>query len=251
MEKQECEKLGGVWEDSRCFLPDERMPDPILDRVWGVFNERCGSKPSISFRRQHATAVAWRKERKITMREDSWKKMHPAERRLTVIHESLHMCGIPHREGFRTSQDYASPIVYGKVYGDDIIICDFKDRIGSALKKYVRDPKLIVYHATIVKNLAGIKKEGLKTPEGVMPSKWFMVTDSLEGAKEYATGDEPIIIHYEIPTSEVDKYLWPGGDPSEIFGTQFGLRQPLPSKYISKITKINDNVKVYGGLNEQ
>jgi len=71
-----------------------------------------------------------------------------------------------------------------------------------------------VYHATIEKNLDAIREQGLKTPEGAMPSRWFMVTDSLQGAKKYATGENPIIIRYDIPKSEINKYLW-SSVPSE------------------------------------
>lgn len=93
---------------------------------------------------------------------------------------------------------------------------------------------ITVYHATIEKNIVGIQREGLKTPEGVMPARWFMVTDSLEGAREFATGENPRIIRYEIPRTEADKYLI-NKTYSEIYGNQYGLGQTLPSGYIAEI----------------
>jgi len=133
-----CWQSGGVWDiyTNECKFIEE-TPKKILDDVWKIY-KRCGEKPEIEFRRQRRTAVYWPRQNKITIRPDSWNKMHPAERRLTVIHETLHACGIPHREGFRTSQDYASPMIYEHIYGDDFIIQDFKNRIEKSLRKYLR-----------------------------------------------------------------------------------------------------------------
>ncbi|HDD57100.1 MAG TPA: hypothetical protein ENF43_01110 [Thermoplasmatales archaeon] len=115
-------------------------PQEILDKVWKVYDEsKCrNGKPEIDFRRQHRTALYWLRQNKITIRPDSWNKMHPAERRLTIIHETLHACGIPHREGFRTSQDYASLVVYNHVYGDDLVKRDWKYRIEQSLSRYLK-----------------------------------------------------------------------------------------------------------------
>ena len=141
--KNECRAEGGVWDknNSECRFVKE-TPKQILDRVWKIYNERCKNpKPAIELRRQHSTALYW-KDNRITIRPDSWNKMHPAERRLTIIHETLHACGIPHREGFRTSQDYASPMIYEKVYDDDFVIEDFRDKIEESLDKYLRKGEL-------------------------------------------------------------------------------------------------------------
>ena len=141
--KRMCWVKGGVWDSSskECRFVEE-TPKQILDRVWRVYNKKAckNPKPDIELRMQHPTGRYWYSN-KITIRPDSWNKMHPAERRLIVIHETLHACGIPHKEGFRTSQDYASPMVYEHVYGDDFIIEDFKDRIEEGLKKYLKEEK--------------------------------------------------------------------------------------------------------------
>lgn len=139
-EKQQCRARGGVWDDyhKECRIVRE-TPEQILNRVWRIYDKnKCKkSKPDITFRRQHATALYWPKRNLITIREDSWNKMHPAERRLTVIHETLHACGIPHREGFRTSQDYTSPIIYKRIWGDDFVIGDYINKIKESINKYV------------------------------------------------------------------------------------------------------------------
>lgn len=90
------------------------------------------------------------------------------------------------------------------------------------------------YHATILKNLSGIMKEGLKPPMGVNSARWFMLTDSSQAAQSYATGNIPIIIRYGIPANKVKQYLW-GGVGSDYYGVQYGLREPLPAKYIISI----------------
>ena len=140
-EKHLCRIEGGVWDsdNNECKFVDE-TPQQILNKVWKVYDKKAckNPKPNIRLRRQHRTAIYWINLNTITIRPDSWNKMHPAERRLTVIHESLHACGIPHKEGFRTSQDYASPIIYEHVYGDDFVIEDYKDRLEESLSKYLR-----------------------------------------------------------------------------------------------------------------
>jgi len=90
------------------------------------------------------------------------------------------------------------------------------------------------YHATIERSLSAIKREGLRPPIGVNSARWFMLTDNLQGAQHYATGDTPVIIRYVIPANEIKQYLW-DGIRSDYYGVQYGLRQPLPSKYIISI----------------
>jgi len=139
--KYDCRKLSGVWnnQDKSCHIIRE-TPKQILDEIWRVYNKKkCKNpKPDIYFRRQHGTALYW-SDNKITLREDSWNKMHPAERRLTIIHETLHACGLPHREGFKTSQDYISPMIYERVYDDDFVIEDYKDKLQEVVDKYVKE----------------------------------------------------------------------------------------------------------------
>lgn len=140
-EKQLCRVEGGVWDSNskQCKFVNE-TPKQILDKVWKVYDKKMckNHRPGIELRRQRRTAIYWPDYNAITIRPDSWNKMHPAERRLTVIHESLHACGIPHKEGFRTSQDYASLIVYNQVYDNDFVIKDWIDKIEESMSKYLR-----------------------------------------------------------------------------------------------------------------
>ena len=136
--QEECWNKNGVWNAklSMCFKIDEK-PKEIVDKVYNVLNKKKCPKPKIELRRQHPTARAYVKSKLITIRSDSWNKMHPAERRFVVIHEMLHICGIPHKEGFRTNIDTVSPMIYEKVYGRDFIIKDYEEKVRKSIEKYV------------------------------------------------------------------------------------------------------------------
>jgi hypothetical protein len=117
--------------------PVEETPKQILDAVWARLD--CAKrKPAISLRRQHATGLTWTRENKITIREDSWRKMHPAERRIVVTHEALHGCGIGHQPGFRTAVDSASTLIYRDVWGEDAAMRDFERVLQKKLDRIRR-----------------------------------------------------------------------------------------------------------------
>ena len=106
------------------------------------------------------------------------------------------------------------------------------------LERQMKPCTLRVYHGTQSEKVASIKKQGLKTPPGVMPSRWYMVTTQKAGAAHYSAGTgEPVVIEYRIPCSEVERYLWPPGE-SSTEGTFYGIRKPLPGKYIKGVTKV-------------
>lgn len=112
-------------------MPEEKE---ILDKVWNFLNCKV-EKPEITLRRQHSTALYWPKEHKITVREDSWNIMMPAEKKLTVFHEAVHACKIPHQPGFRTSIDNLSKIGYKELWGEDKDLIDFENKTKEVLNK--------------------------------------------------------------------------------------------------------------------
>jgi hypothetical protein len=92
--------------------------EAILDKVWEYLN--CKTlKPKIRLARQHPTGRYNGYRHEITIREDSWHKMTEAEKRLTVIHEAIHACKVPHQRAFRTSLDPITDLVYKKIWGED------------------------------------------------------------------------------------------------------------------------------------
>jgi hypothetical protein len=93
-------------------------------------------------------------------------------------------------------------------------------------------------------------KQNIRVPS----SKWFHLTDSFEGAQQYATGDNAKILKISIPKEDIHKYLWPG-QLSSSFGTQYAIKETIPPKYISEIgqsEQINTDPvkKLIGALKE-
>lgn len=116
------------------------MSEEILNQVWKYL--ACDKpKPKIIMRRQHSTALYWPDKpgldfrHTISLREDSWRIMSPAEKKLVVIHESLHACGVPHQQGFRTALDEVAHVLYQRIYGDDKDWKDFSLALEDKLKK--------------------------------------------------------------------------------------------------------------------
>jgi len=113
-------------------------PQEILDKIWASLNcvkyNKAIRKPTIELRRQHATGQYWESQHKITLREDSWNIMHPAEKRLVTIHEGLHACNIGHQKGFRSALDPATDLIYRRIYGEDDILQDFNRILAEKLK---------------------------------------------------------------------------------------------------------------------
>jgi len=112
-------------------------------------------------------------------------------------------------------------------------ICVF---IPKSLEEKSENNNFILFHETHKRNLESIKKTGLKPPKGINPAKWFMLTDSLEGAKEYAgSRKHHIILEYHIPIGESNQFLWlKGGSLSKFYGFQIGIKKPIPRTYLRK-----------------
>lgn len=116
-------------------MPKESIePAKILDEVWAHLKCRT-PKPSVEFRRQHCTGLYWQDKHQITIREDSWAKMHPAEKKLVMAHEALHACHIGHQPGYRTATDSISMLLYEKIWGEDKDWKDFEATLGKKLGK--------------------------------------------------------------------------------------------------------------------
>ena len=115
-------------------MSENASPKEILDEVWKHLNCKV-RKPRVMLRRQWSTAAYWRKENLITIREDSWRKQPLAEKRLTVIHEALHACRIPHQAGFRTNLDILSPIVYKEIWGEDEVWKELIKQLEDIVKR--------------------------------------------------------------------------------------------------------------------
>ena len=126
--------LPSVAEES---LPQaEAAPSAILQIVWKHLKCR-KSRPPISLRRQHSTALYWPEEHKITIREDSWAKMHPAERRLVIVHEALHACGAGHEPGYRTAVDTMATLMYKNIWGEDEYWRDFIRELEKRMQRFL------------------------------------------------------------------------------------------------------------------
>ena len=115
-------------------------PEKTVDDVW-KYLECSKRKPDIVLRRQRATALYWPDKdglpfrHTISLREDSWRIMPEAEKKLATIHEALHACGVPHQKGFRTSLDEVAHLIYTAIYGEDKDWKEFEsamhDKIGK------------------------------------------------------------------------------------------------------------------------
>lgn len=109
-------------------------PEEILDKVWSFL--RCRTpKPQAGLVHQRRTGKFWTRENRITIREDSWNKMHPAERRLIVTHEAVHSCKVGHQAGFRTSFDILSLRLYERIWGKDQVYDDFMGLLDKTIKR--------------------------------------------------------------------------------------------------------------------
>jgi len=116
------------------YISELDEPKRLLDEVWKHL--KCKTpKPPIKLRRQHSTALYWPDEHQITIRLDSWAKMHPAEKKLIVTHEALHACHIGHQPGYRTATDSISMLLYKKIWGEDKDWKDFTQVLGKKLEK--------------------------------------------------------------------------------------------------------------------
>ena len=97
-----------------------------------------------------------------------------------------------------------------------------------------------LYHGTNPSGLEHIQEHGLSAPEGVMPSRWPMLTDSKEQASQYAHGGP--VVEYHIPEAQTDYrhpqgLLWPGVD-HDVYGhaaKAYGVKGTIPSTYIAKV----------------
>lgn len=110
-------------------------PEAILTEVWNFLSSK--PMPKIVLRRQRSTGKSFRSERLISIREDSWNKMHLAEKRLIVIHEAIHQCKVPHMPGFRTSTDMLSLAVYRQIWGEDSILKEFFQGLNAQAAKII------------------------------------------------------------------------------------------------------------------
>ena len=116
-------------------------PEKTVDDVWKFMQCKL-PKPKVLMRSQRRTGLYWPNREElpfrhtITLREDSWKKMTEAEKKLTTIHESLHACGVSHQPGFRTSLDEVAHIVYLKIYGADDDWKKFEASLNDRIEKF-------------------------------------------------------------------------------------------------------------------
>lgn len=106
--------------------------EKILDDVWKYL--RCGKpKPEVVLQRQHPTARYC--PNKIEIRQDSFTKMPKAERKLVLLHEGIHACGVPHQPGFRTAIDTLSNVLYENIWGKDEDYMNFKRLLSEKVAK--------------------------------------------------------------------------------------------------------------------
>jgi len=73
----------------------------------------------------------------IKVRFDSWNKMDLYQKRITVIHEFIHSLGIDHNNNmsFLSVYDQLSDFIYLKVYGEDQLLRDFRNK----MKEYIAE----------------------------------------------------------------------------------------------------------------
>lgn len=111
--------------------------EKVLDEVWVYLD--CGrEKPRIRFRRQHPTARYESGTNTISIREDSFRKMPDAEKKLVILHEALHACGVGHKPGFRTSMDSLSNFLYPRIWGVDDDWVEFERMLLSEVERIRR-----------------------------------------------------------------------------------------------------------------
>ncbi|MHA1685215.1 MAG: hypothetical protein ACTSYD_02280 [Candidatus Heimdallarchaeaceae archaeon] len=105
-----------------------------FEEIWKFLNCR-KPKPTIVFRKQHPTARYLKEANRIEIREDSWAKMPAAEKKLVLLHECLHACGMLHQAGFRTAVDTLSNLLYFKIWGKDKDWVEFEKELFNKIKK--------------------------------------------------------------------------------------------------------------------
>jgi hypothetical protein len=94
----------------------------------------------------------------------------------------------------------------------------------------------VFFHQTYKKHLDAIKEQGLlKNPR--LGPKWYTLTDSLSGAKNYGGVDpDAVILEIHIPKKLVDEYVYMKcGGQSEYYGYQVAIKKDIPPSFIKRI----------------
>ena len=132
---------------------------------------------------------------------------------------------LPKGVGRGSPKEY--PIVSVDKIDDDVLWW-----VGNRIDGFIEGGEQYrVYHATSQTNYESIKNNGLNAPEGTGP-RWYMVTTSFDSARTFASYDDPVVIEYRIPTSELRNTIWNGIPMSSYNDVQHGIRGTLESKYI-------------------
>jgi hypothetical protein len=80
-----------------------------------------GEPPLVVTKQGGYTACYYWDAHAIAVRENSWRRMDLAQRRLTVVHEWIHARGRGHSaaDGFEGPRDLLSLVVYRRIWGED------------------------------------------------------------------------------------------------------------------------------------
>jgi len=123
----------------------------------------------------------------------------------------------------------------------------FKEFLDNHLTE--KKDYLILYHATIKKNIPSIKKQGLIDQSSNYSAGWFMLSDEPNSAifhSPYAPEENlyPVVITFKIPVIEVKRrwdgfpYVWP---PHQGKGYKwYALMKPLPPEFITNVRDISE-----------
>lgn len=94
-----------------------------------------------------------------------------------------------------------------------------------------------LYHGTSSNFLEQIKQHGLKAPLGRLT-----LSTSIEESKVYADwvssrnpGSHSIVLEYEIPESEIDRYLGTADIEEGADSVYYPLLEPVPGKFLQRV----------------
>lgn len=109
----------------------------IVREAEGILREAAGPReglPLVATKQGGYTACYYWDAHVIALRENSWRRMGLAQKRLTVVHEWIHACGVEHSVmyGFEGPRDLLSLVLYRRIWGEDEALRELFDGLEKS-----------------------------------------------------------------------------------------------------------------------
>jgi hypothetical protein len=109
---------------ARAYLDRRTRDRAIVREAEAILREAAGDGaelPLVVTKQGGYTACYYWDAHAIAVRENSWRLMGLAQKRLTIVHEWIHACGLEHSAacGFEGPRDLLSLVLYRRIWGED------------------------------------------------------------------------------------------------------------------------------------